>query len=66
MKRLFYKSNALIINASYNQHLYCAASVFSRRWSASFRRADAAQVCNYVGIIVEDGDIECSGATAAK
>ena len=38
----------------------------SRRGSASFRRVDAAQVCNHVGFIVVDGHFECSVATAAR
>jgi hypothetical protein len=37
-----------------------------RRGSASFRRADAAQVCNDVGFVVVDGAFECSVAIAAR
>jgi hypothetical protein len=38
----------------------------SRRGSASLRRADAAQVCNNVGFVADDGQIECSSAKAAR
>ena len=33
---------------------------------ASFRSADAAQVCSNDGFVVDDGVIECSSATAAR
>ena len=33
---------------------------------ASFRRADAAQVCNHVGFVEVDGAFECSVAIAAR
>ena len=33
-----------------------------RGGSASFRRADAAQVCNHVGFVAVDGEFECSSA----
>jgi hypothetical protein len=33
---------------------------------ASFRRANAAQVCNNVGLLVVDSDFECSFSTAAR
>ena len=36
------------------------------RGGASFRRADAAQVCSNVGIVALDGVIECSFAIAAR
>ena len=36
------------------------------RGGASFRSADAAQVCNDVGFVVVDGVIECSVASAAR
>ena len=38
----------------------------SRRGGASFRRADAAQVCNHAGFVAVDGAFECSVATAAR
>ena len=36
------------------------------RGGASFRSADAAQVCSNVGFILVDGVLECSVATAAR
>ena len=36
------------------------------RGGASFRRADAAQVCNHVVFSVLDGPFECSFAIAAR
>ncbi len=36
------------------------------RGGASFRSADAAQVCNTVGFVSVDGVIECSEAKAAR
>ena len=36
------------------------------RGGASFRSADAAQVCNDVGFVAVDGPFECSFATAAR
>ncbi len=36
------------------------------RGGASFRRADAAQVCNNVGFVFLDGVFECSFATTAR
>ncbi len=36
------------------------------RGGASFRSADAAQVCSNVGMVVADGAVECSGAIAAR
>ncbi len=39
----------------------------AERGGASFRSADAAQVCNNVGFVVEDdGVFECSEAKAAR
>ena len=35
-------------------------------WRASFRRADAAQVCSNVGFVEVDGVFECSVAKAAR
>ena len=43
-----------------------AASGGAARGSASFRSADAAQVCNNVGFVFGDGVFECSEATAAR
>ena len=44
--------------------------ILRKRWSqggASFRRADAAQICNNGGFVLEgDGPTECSVATAAR
>ena len=37
-----------------------------RGGGASFRSADAAQVCNKVGFVVNDGPFECSLASAAR
>jgi hypothetical protein len=34
--------------------------------SASFTRADAAKVCNDVGLVAVDGPIECIEAIAAR
>ena len=36
------------------------------RGSASFRSADAAQVCSNVGLLAVDGAFECSFTTAAR
>ncbi len=36
------------------------------RVSASFRGADAAEVCSNVGFVADDGAFECSAARAAK
>jgi hypothetical protein len=36
------------------------------RGGASFRSADAAQVCSNVGFVVVDGVFECSVAAAAR
>jgi hypothetical protein len=38
----------------------------SLRGSSSFRRADAAQVCNDVVFFAADGEFECSFAIAAR
>ncbi len=43
-----------------------AASRGAARGSASFRRADAAQVGNNIGFVVVDGAFECSVAIAAR
>jgi hypothetical protein len=40
--------------------------VSGRAGGASFRSANAAQVCNNVGLLVVDSDCECSFATAAR
>ncbi len=37
-----------------------------RGGGASLRRADAAQVCNNVGVVAVDGEFECSFAQAAR
>ena len=43
-----------------------AAGRGAARGGASFRSADAAQVCNDVGLVVDDGTFECSEAIAAR
>ena len=37
-----------------------------RMGGASLRRADAAQVCSNLGLVVVDGQVECSSAIAAR
>jgi hypothetical protein len=63
------------LSSSSEKHPQTAAATRTRtafigaaaaRGGASFRRADAAQVCNNVGFVVVDGAFECSVAKAAR
>ena len=57
-----YKTHVLAPNVKKQRERVCRAV----RGGASFRSADAAQVCSDVGLVVVDGYFECSFATAAR
>ena len=49
-----------------NKNCFCLGTAAAARGGASFRSADAAQVCNNVGFVLVVGVIECSPEKAAR
>jgi hypothetical protein len=64
--RLHFLSPPLTAAATLTSFYLGRGSVGGGGGGASFRSADAAQVCNNVGFVLNDGRCECSPTIAAR